>query len=96
MPVGNVTHAKATKSGITVTAQIARVDEPGELKNLVDRAWHSIKHQLVRGLSIGFRPLESEPLPSGGFKFKRWLWSELSLVTIAAQPDAVISATRAA
>jgi HK97 family phage prohead protease len=97
-PVGHVIGAKATKDGISIKAQLAKIDEPGELKNLVDKAWQSVKAGLVRGLSIGFKPVEFEPLdvkdPFGGLRFTSWLWFELSLVTIAANAAATIAVVK--
>jgi HK97 family phage major capsid protein/HK97 family phage prohead protease len=91
-PVGQVMAARATKDGISIKAQFAKIDEPGELKNLVDKAWQSVKAGLVRGLSIGFKPLEYSFLDeNGGMRFSAWNWFELSLVTIPANADAQIS-----
>ena len=56
-PVGHVTHAKAGKDGITIKAKLAQIAEPGPLKDRIDTAWQEIKSGLVRGLSIGFKPL---------------------------------------
>jgi hypothetical protein len=44
-------------------------------------------------VSIGFRALKDavEPIKGGGFRFKEWEWMELSLVTIPANSEAVIS-----
>ena len=53
--------------------------------------WQEIKAGLVRGLSIGFKPLEYEALADGGLRFLKWAWFELSMVTIPAQQDAQIS-----
>jgi HK97 family phage prohead protease len=90
-PIGHVTAATVTKDGIKITAQIAKNIGLAE----VDRAWALIKAGLVRGLSIGFIALESEPLdaknPWGGQRFKRWEWLELSAVTIAANGTASIA-----
>ena len=91
-PVGHVTVAKATKSGITIRAKFAQVDEPGELKTRIDTAWQEVKAGLVRGLSIGFKPLEYELLEDGsGVDFKSWSLYELSLVTIPANAEASIT-----
>jgi HK97 family phage prohead protease len=96
-PVGNGIDAKPSKAGIRVTAQLPRIDEPGKLKDLVDLAWQSVKHKLVTGLSLGFRPLESSPLENGkGFRFTKYTLHEISLVTVAANSDAAILSTRAA
>ena len=95
-PIGKVTHAKATASGIEFRAQIAKVDKPGKLKDRVDEAMDSIGADLVRGISVGFRPLEYKGLPSGGMRFTRWSWHELSVVTIPCNADASIQAIKAA
>jgi uncharacterized protein len=78
-PVGQVIAAKAGADGIRIRGQIAQIDEAGELKNLVDKAWQAVKAGLVRGLSIGFSSLKSEPLKSGGRRFVRWALLEISL-----------------
>jgi HK97 family phage prohead protease len=97
-PVGQVTHAKATKDGISIKAKLARVTEPGALKDRIDLAWGEIKAGLVRGLSIGFKPVEFEPLdvknPFGGLRYSVWDLFEVSLVTIPANSDAQISVIR--
>jgi HK97 family phage major capsid protein/HK97 family phage prohead protease len=92
-PVGHVIAAKATKDGITIKARLAKIAEPGALKDRVDLAWQELKAGLVRGLSIGFKPIEYEFLEgkSGGLRFSAWNWFELSLVTIPAQQDATIT-----
>lgn len=94
-PVGQVTAAKATGDGISIKAKFARIEEPGELKNIVDKAWQAVKAGLVRGLSVGFRPIEYSFMDeSGGIRFMEWNWYELSLVTIPANTDATISVIR--
>lgn len=89
-PIGHVTEATVTAKGIEVVAKIAKgVDAE------IDRAWNRIKAGLVRGLSIGFRGLESEEIPgSWGRKFTSWEWMELSAVTIPANADASILAVK--
>lgn len=94
-PVGHVTSAKVTKTGIEVTAQIARLDEPGPLKDLLDMAWQSVKARLVRGLSIGFQSKESARIDGTfGLRFSKWEWLELSLVTIPANAEATIQTVK--
>ena len=89
-PVGVARFGKATKSGIPFTATIAKIAEPGPLKDLVDMAWQAVKAKLVRGVSIGFRALSYEPLETGGLKFTETEIYELSLVTIPANASATI------
>jgi HK97 family phage prohead protease len=94
-PLGHVTAAHVTNSGIEVRAKILRIDEPGRLKDRLDEAWQAIKSVLVKGLSIGFSALEPpERLPNGGSRFASWLWHELSAVTIPANGGAAITATK--
>ena len=94
-PVGNVTKADVSPKGITIEAELATVDDAGTLKDRLDEAWQSIKAGLVRGLSIGFRPITSEDIEnSWGQKFTEWEWLELSAVTIPANADAGIAAIK--
>ncbi len=90
-PVGQVTKATVTDAGIEVTVELAKIDEPGTLKDRLDEAWQSIKAKLVRGLSIGFSPIESANIDgSWGRRFLRWEWLELSAVTVPANAGASI------
>lgn len=89
-PVGHVEFAEPTAKGIPFKARIAKIDEPGKLKDRVDEAWQSVKAGLVRAVSIGFRSLEHSVMKDGGYKFASWEWLELSLVTIPANADATI------
>lgn len=95
-PIGTVTAAKVTAKGIEVTAQIARGILPE-----IERAWTLIKSGLVRGLSIGFRPLKDgveliDPKdPFSALRFTAWEWLELSAVTIPANAQASIQTIKA-
>ena len=95
-PIGHVIAAKPDKDGIPVTIQLADVPVAGALKDRLDEAWQSIKFGLVRGLSIGFAPLEYSYIEeTGGYRFTKWNWLELSAVTIPANADASISNIKA-
>ena len=93
-PVGTVEFAEPNARGIPFRARLARVEEPGALKDLVDKAWQAVKAGLVRGVSIGFSAKEYDRLKSGGLKFTAWEWLELSLVTVPANAEATISAIK--
>lgn len=93
-PVGVVESARATKDGITFKARIAKISEPGELQNLVDKAWQAVKAGLVRGVSVGFKATDQEGMKGGGYRIKGWEWLELSLVTLPANADATIQSIR--
>lgn len=93
-PVGHVVAARVSKDGIEVDCEIASIDEPGDLQDRLTMAWQMLKTKLVRGLSIGFNPIEDEPIdpksPWGSTLFSVWDWLELSCVTIPANQDASI------
>lgn len=94
-PIGEVFEATVTASGIQVKARIAKVDEPGKLKDRLDEAWQSIKNKLVRGLSIGFDGIETARIEGTyGYRFIKWLWLELSCVTIPANASASIQSVK--
>lgn len=95
-PIGWVREAQVTTSGIKIRAEIAKIAEPGKLKDRLDDCWGQIKAGLVRGLSIGFAPLKAEPLSSGGMRYRAWSWFELSACTIPANADCSINAVKAA
>ena len=90
-PIGEVFAAKVTASGIEIKARFASIEEPGVLKDRLDEAWQSVKAGLVRGLSIGFKSIESARIDDTyGIRFLKWLWLELSAVTIPANGEATI------
>lgn len=89
-PIGSVTRAEVKKGGIQITATIPKVLGPSRLAARLDEAWESIKAGLVRGLSIGFSPIEWSETDMG-YRFTRWDWLELSAVTIPANAEANIA-----
>lgn len=100
-PVGRVEFDAPTKDGVTFKATLPVVTEPGTLKDRIDEAYQSLQHQLVRGVSVGFAlrgPAKDavELLASGGIRFKSTEVLELSLVTIPANAEALISTIKSA
>jgi uncharacterized protein len=93
LPVGNVTFARPTSTGIPFQAELPIVKEAGIVQDRVNEAIHSLKYKLIGCVSIGFAAVEGavERLKSGGLRFMEWQWLELSLVTVPANPDAVIT-----
>jgi len=89
-PVGQTTFKTPTKDGISFEATIAKIDEPGTLKDRVDEAWHSVRAGLVSGVSIGFRAIEEAFMKDGGIHFLKTEVVELSLVTVPANASATI------
>lgn len=94
MPIGEVHFDRPTKAGIGFRARIPKITEPGLLKDRLDMAWGEIRHGLIKAVSIGFRSLESERLPSGGLRFTKTEIYELSTVAVPAQELATIDAVK--
>ena len=92
-PIGEVFKATATETGIEIEAE--GPDKSG--LPYLEEAWQQIRARLMKGLSVGFQPLAYEPIldakgqPTGGYRFTRWRWRELSVVTIPANPEAALS-----
>lgn len=63
--VGEVDRVTVSSAGIRFSAKIAKVDEPGSVKDACDAAWHMIRAGLRKAVSIGFRALEREPADRG-------------------------------
>lgn len=93
--IGEVYAAKVMKDGIEIKARIPKVAEEGTLKARVDEAWHSLKYGLIRGLSIGFNSIEAARIgETYSYHFLKWLWLELSAVTVPANAEATITAIK--
>jgi HK97 family phage prohead protease/HK97 family phage major capsid protein len=89
-PIGRVFSASVSDAGISIKARIAK-----DVLPFIDDAWALIKSGLVRGLSIGFQPVEFAFLKeTDGVHFTKWNWLELSAVTIPANTDASIQAIK--
>ncbi|HED5889188.1 TPA: phage major capsid protein [Salmonella enterica] len=91
-PVGNVVEATITADGILVKVSLVAPtpDMPQELVDRLNEAWTSIKTGLVRGLSIGFNPIEYAWLDNGGIHYLKWEMIELSAVTVPANSECTI------
>lgn len=89
-PIGQVTSAKVTAEGIEIKATLAQADAPSQLAARLEEAWQSIRLGLVKGLSIGFRPIEYAYIDEGGIRFTSWEWYELSVVTVPANAEGTI------
>lgn len=94
--VGRVEFAQVTEKGIPFRAFLPYIKEAGRLKERVDEAIHSLQYRLIGAVSIGFKGLDGgvELMKTGGLRFKSWEWLELSLVTIPANPGAMITGVK--
>lgn len=92
-PIGKVWFDKPTKKGIEFEAEIPEIDEPPTLKERVEVAWGEIRHELVRFVSIGFRPLKYA-YTDEGVDYQETEVYELSPVSIPALSEAVITSVK--
>lgn len=94
-PIGWVKAAKVTDAGIEIEGEIADIEEDGPLRERLKTAWQMLQNKLVRGLSIGFNPLEWADIKgTWGLRYTKWEWLELSAVTIPANQEATITVIR--
>ena len=89
--IGTVEQATITDKGIEVVCRVLK-----DLTREAAEVWALIKAGALKGLSIGFKSLENEPLANGGFRFKRFEWLELSVVPVAMNAQASITTTKSA
>lgn len=94
--VGTAVFGTPTEKGIPFDASIPKVTEPGLLKDRVDLAWHSVKYGVLRAVSvrIAAKREDVQKMASGGLHWLKSTIRELSLVTVGANPDALIHAVR--
>jgi uncharacterized protein len=94
-PVGWVRRAKVSSAGIEIEGEVANLPEPASLKDRLDTAWAMLKSGLVQGLSIGFKPKEYARIgETFSYRYLKWLWLELSPVTVAANGDCSINSIK--
>jgi HK97 family phage prohead protease len=63
---------------------------PEAVSELADEYCRLAKGGIIRAVSVGFIPIEYEPRRGGGYLFKRWDLLELSLVSVPANPNALV------
>src|SRR5690606_6083507 len=80
--------------GVRFKAKIAKITQDGPLKQLCDDAWAMVRTGLRAATSIGFRPIEAEPMRDGSVRFKAWEILELSLVSVPCAPGATIDSIK--
>jgi HK97 family phage prohead protease len=90
-PIGEVYEVRVSKKGIDIKGRVFQAKQSRTLMERLDEAWESMKLKLVRGLSIGFNPLESAQIKDTySYRYLQWEWLELSPVTIPANAEGTI------
>lgn len=93
-PIGEIVWIDPKPDGIRFRAKLAKVAGPPSLKEKLDGYFALIKEGLVKGISIGFRPLEMEPIKTG-WLIRTWELLEASVVTIPANASCTIQTVKA-
>lgn len=88
LPVGRA-YLRRVGDVIRFRAQLARVTD-GELGERIATAWLSVRAGLTDSVSIGFRPIDMEPLSGGGWRYTKAEILELSIVAVPALQSARI------
>jgi HK97 family phage major capsid protein len=95
VPIGEVFAADVRPDGIHIKAKFSELDDaaPESLKSRIEEAWFSVsaKPPLARGLSIGWKGLQAEPIKGTRFtRYLKWIWGETSAVVVPMNTDATI------
>lgn len=91
-PIGRCAEISATSSAVTGRVRFA----PAGISATADRVRGLVKAGIVTTLSVGFNPIDGEPLdprnPGGGQRFTDWELLELSFVSVPADTGAIVTA----
>lgn len=93
-PIAWIESVTPSRDAVRFTARLAKIDEPGALRDRLEEAYQSLRSGLVRGVSIGFAALKAEPLQGGGRRFTAWRLMEISAVTLPANADASVETVK--
>jgi hypothetical protein len=73
-------------------ALVATISFPDQgISERADEILRLLKAGILGAVSIGFLPLEWEPIKGGGLRFTRWELLELSVVSVPANPSALVT-----
>ena len=91
-PVGNAEAIRIEGDQIIARVRFA----PLGISEVADRTRGLVKSGVIQAVSVGFEPLDGEPLdptkPRGGQRFTRWDLLEFSFVSVPADTGAVVTA----
>lgn len=92
LPIGNAPEVLIEADKIRALIRFA----PLGISAKADEVRGLMKSGVVRAVSVGFNPLDGEPLdpkrPKGGMHFNKWELLELSAVSVPSDPNALVTA----
>ena len=86
-PIARCVSITASSVAVTATIQFP----PEGTTTLSDDCYRLIQQGVLGAVSVGFLALAWEPLPQGGLRFTEWELLELSIVSVPANPAAIIT-----
>ena len=87
-PIGAITQATVSDKGIRIRARLS----VGVAK--AEEVWTLVKDGVLTAVSIGFRVLDQKPHGNYGARITSWEWLECSVVSVPANPGALISVAK--
>jgi HK97 family phage prohead protease len=86
-PIARVSHIMLQRGQVLATIQFP----PAYVNPQSDQYLALMKADILCAVSVGFLPLEYEPLPDySGFRYTSWILLELSVCSVPANPNALV------
>jgi HK97 family phage prohead protease len=84
--------AKCASIGVEGNAVVALIEfPPAGVSDRSDEYLRLMKSGIIQAVSVGFLPLEWEPIRGAGLRFTSWELLELSCVSVPANPSALVT-----
>jgi len=83
LPVGSTTAIDVQTNGLRASWRWLKNDP------VADRVRNAFDQGVLRAASVGFKPIDAEPMAGGGIRYRSWELLEWSLVPVPANQDAV-------
>jgi HK97 family phage prohead protease len=86
-PIGSWSSIQVKGGQLEATGEFA----PEGISEIADEYCALAKAGIIRAVSVGFMPISYEPMRGGGLRFTKWDLVELSLVSVPANPNALVT-----
>jgi uncharacterized protein len=84
--------ARCASIGVEGNAVVALIEFPAAgVSERSDEYLRLMKSGIIQAVSVGFLPLEWEPIRGAGLRFTSWEMLELSCVSVPANPSALVT-----
>lgn len=86
LPIGKCLSISKVPNGLKATFEFISAD----IYEFADTAFKMVQNGFLNAVSVGFIPTDIDPNEHGGFTINKWILFEVSLVTVPANPEALI------